>query len=134
MNFVKMINDMTTLMTDMLRKINIKNMMMKSHNHNNFLMTALFMKMNMLIDTIAEFVNIYYTSSNDLYNSYDFVDNIIVVAASMINDDICEVIKKDIKKAFSEIFSDTFSDSFCILFLLFASHFQMLFYIHQSFF
>ena len=63
MNFKKMINDMTTLITDIFRKINIENMMMKSYNHNNVLMTASFIKMNTFIDTIAKFVNIYYTSS-----------------------------------------------------------------------
>ena len=62
MNFKKMIDDMTTLMTDMLRKMNIENMMTKNHNHNNFLMIALFMKINTLINTIVELANTYYIS------------------------------------------------------------------------
>ena len=62
MNFEKMINNITTLMFDMLREMNIENMMMKSYNHNNFLMTALFMKRNTFINTIAKFTNICYTS------------------------------------------------------------------------
>ena len=67
MSFEKIINDMTTLMTDMLREMNIENIMMKSHNHNNFLMTASFMKMNTLINTIAKLANTCYTLSIMIY-------------------------------------------------------------------
>ena len=52
-----------------------------------------------------------YIVDDDSYNSYDFVDNIIVVAVSMINDDICEIIKKSVEETFFKVFSDTFSDS-----------------------
>ena len=62
MSFEKMINDITMLITDIFREMNIEDMMMKSHNHNNFLMTALFMKMNTLVNTIAELANTCYTS------------------------------------------------------------------------
>ena len=70
MNFEKMIDDMTTLMIDMLRKMNIENIMMKSHNYNNFLMIASFMKMNMFINTIAELANTCYTLSTMIYIIY----------------------------------------------------------------
>ena len=63
MNFKKMIDDIITLMTDMLRKMNIENMMIKNHNHNNFLIIALFMKMNTFVDTIAKLANTCCTSS-----------------------------------------------------------------------
>ena len=63
MNFKKMIDDMITLMTDMLRRINIENIIIKSHNHNNFLMIALFMKINTLNKTIAKLTNTCYISS-----------------------------------------------------------------------
>ena len=66
-SFEKMIDDMTTLITDMLREMNIENMMMKNHNHNNFLMTASFMKMNTFIDIIAKLANTCYTSSTMIH-------------------------------------------------------------------
>ena len=53
MNFEKIIDDRTTLMTDMLRKMNIENIMMKSHSHKNFLMIASFMRINTLTNTIV---------------------------------------------------------------------------------
>ena len=62
-SFEKMIDDMITLITDILRKMNIENMIMKSHSYNNFLMIALFMKMNTLINTIVKLANTCYTSS-----------------------------------------------------------------------
>ena len=70
MNFEKIIDDMTTLMTDIFREMNIENMMMKNHNHNNFLMIALFMKINTFVNTIAKFANTCYTSSTMIYMIY----------------------------------------------------------------
>ena len=70
MSFEKMINDMTMLMIDMFRKINIENMIIKSHSHNNFLMTASFMKMNMFINTIAKLANTCYTLSTMIRKIY----------------------------------------------------------------
>ena len=56
---------------------------------------------------------ILYIVNDDSYDSYDFVDDIIVVvAASMINDNIYEIIKEHVEKTFFEILSNTFSDSF----------------------
>ena len=54
---------MTTLMTDMFQEIYIKNMMIKSHNYNNFLTTVLFIKMSTLVNTIAKFTNTCYILS-----------------------------------------------------------------------
>ena len=54
-------------MIDMFRKMNIKNMMIKSHNHNNFLMIALNMKMNTFVNIIAKFANTCYTSPTIIY-------------------------------------------------------------------
>ena len=58
-----MINDMIMLITDILREMNIEIIMIKSHNHNNFLMIVLFMKMNMFVNTIAKLANTCYTLS-----------------------------------------------------------------------
>ena len=53
-----------------------------------------------------------YIVNNNLYDLYNLVDDIIIVAVSMINNDIYEIIKKNVEKTISEVFSDTFSDSF----------------------
>ena len=65
-----------------------------------------------------------YIVDNDLYDLYNFVDNIVVVAASMINNDICEIIKESAEETFSEVFSDTFSNSFWTLFSSFRFAFS----------
>ena len=65
-----MIDDMTTLMTDMLREMNIENMIMKSYNHNNFLMIVLFIKINTIINRIAKLANTYYILSTIVYITY----------------------------------------------------------------
>ena len=67
-----------------------------------------------------------YIVNDNLYDLYNLVNDIIVVVtASMINNDICKIIRKDVEKAFSEIFSDTFSDLFEFFFLFFVSSFQI---------
>ena len=63
MNFKKMIDNIIMLMTDMLREMNIENMIMKSYNHNNYLMSVSFIKMNTLVNTVAKLANTYYISS-----------------------------------------------------------------------
>ena len=75
-----------------------------------------------------------YIVDDDLYDLYDLVNDIIVVAASMINDDICKIIRKNIEEAFSEVFFDTFSDLFWALFFFSFRIFKYFFYTHQSFF
>ena len=49
-------------MTDIFREMNIEDIIIKYHSHNNFLITASFMKMNTLIDTIVKLTNTCYTS------------------------------------------------------------------------
>ena len=53
-----------------------------------------------------------YIVNDDSYDLYNLANDIIVVVALMINDDICEIVRKNAEETFSKVFSDMFSDSF----------------------
>ena len=75
-----------------------------------------------------------YIVDDDSYDSYDLVNDIIVFAVSMINDDICEIIREKLKKHFLKSFLTYFLIHFELFFFFSFRIFRCFFYTHQSFF